>query len=331
MKIVVPVMPQNIEEANQLDLTRIDSTDIIEWRADYLVKDDILTVAPAIFEKFSGHEVIFTLRTEKEGGNISLSNEDYLAIIRDIAALYQPDYIDFEYFSYRDVLEEMYDFSNLILSYHNFEETPENLMEVFSELTALAPRVVKIAVMPKNEQDVLDLMNYTRGFKTLNPNQEYVTMSMSKLGRISRLAADLIGSSWTFLPKKEVALLNKQRARLEKFLGGIEDMPRIPDIIYIVDPHKEQIAVKEAKKLGIPVVAMVDTNADPDDIDVIIPANDDAIRAVKLITSKLADAVIEGRQGEDSVEAVEAELAAGETQADSIEEIVEVVEGANEN
>ena len=183
MKIVVPVMPQNIEEANQLDLTRIDSTDIIEWRADYLVKDDILTVAPAIFEKFSGHEVIFTLRTEKEGGNISLSNEDYLAIIR---------------FSYRDVLEEMYDFSNLILSYHNFEETPENLMEVFSELTALAPRVVKIAVMPKNEQDVLDLMNYTRGFKTLNPNQEYVTMSMSKLGRISRLAADLIGSSWTF-------------------------------------------------------------------------------------------------------------------------------------
>lgn len=198
MRIVVPVMPQNIEEANQLDLTRIDSTDIIEWRADYLVKDDILTVAPAIFEKFSGHEVIFTLRTEKEGGNISLSNEDYLAIIRDIAALYQPDYIDFEYFSYRDVLEEMYDFSNLILSYHNFEETPENLMEVFSELTALAPRVVKIAVMPKNEQDVLDLMNYTRGFKTLNPNQEYVTMSMSKLGRISRLAADLIGSSWTF-------------------------------------------------------------------------------------------------------------------------------------
>ncbi|WP_409578042.1 30S ribosomal protein S2 [Streptococcus sp.] len=84
------------------------------------------------------------------------------------------------------------------------------------------------------------------------------------------------------LPKKEVALLNKQRARLEKFLGGIEDMPRIPDVMYVVDPHKEQIAVKEAKKLGIPVVAMVDTNTDPDDIDVIIPANDDAIRAVKL-------------------------------------------------
>ena len=131
------------------------------------------------------------------------------------------------------------------------------------------------------------------------------------------------------LPKKEVARLNKQRARLEKFLGGIEDMPRIPDVMYVVHPHKEQIAVKEAKKLGIPVVAMVDTNTDPDDIDVIIPANDDAIRAVKLITAKLADAIIEGRQGEDAVASVEAELAATETQADSIEEIVEVVEGDN--
>ena len=108
----------------------------------------------------------------------------------------------------------------------------------------------------------------------------------------------------------------------------MELMPRIPDVMYVVDPHKEQIAVKEAKKLGIPVVAMVDTNTDPDDIDVIIPANDDAIRAVKLITAKLADAIIEGRQGEDAV-AVEAEFAASETQADSIEEIVEVVEGDN--
>ncbi|WP_368384919.1 30S ribosomal protein S2 [Streptococcus mutans] len=159
-------------------------------------------------------------------------------------------------------------------------------------------------------------------------NWDTIQKRIARLKEIKQMEVDGI---FDVLPKKEVALLNKQRARLEKFLGGIEDMPRIPDIIYIVDPHKEQIAVKEAKKLGIPVVAMVDTNADPDDIDVIIPANDDAIRAVKLITSKLADAVIEGRQGEDSVEAVEAELAAGETQADLIEEIVEVVEGANEN
>jgi len=140
---------------------------------------------------------------------------------------------------------------------------------------------------------------------------------IARLKEIKRMEEEGI---FDVLPKKEVALLNKQRARLET---------RIPDVMYVVDPHKEQIAVKEAKKLGIPVVAMVDTNTDPDDIDVIIPANDDAIRAVKLITAKMADAIIEGRQGEDAVAAVEAELAATETQADSIEEIVEVVEGDN--
>ncbi len=156
-------------------------------------------------------------------------------------------------------------------------------------------------------------------------NWETIQKRIARLKEIKRMEEEGI---FDVLPKKEVALLNKQRARLEKFLGGIEDMPRIPDVMYVVDPHKEQIAVKEAKKLGIPVVAMVDTNTDPDDIDVIIPANDDAIRAVKLITAKLADAIIEGRQGEDAT-AVEAEFAASEAQADSIEEIVEVVEGDN--
>ena len=157
-------------------------------------------------------------------------------------------------------------------------------------------------------------------------NWDTIQKRIARLKEIKQMEAD---GTFEVLPKKEVALLNKQRARLEKFLGGIEDMPRIPDVMYVVDPHKEQIAVKEAKKLGIPVVAMVDTNTDPDDIDVIIPANDDAIRAVKLITAKLADAIIEGRQGEDAVAAVEAEFAVSEAQADSIEEIVEVVEGDN--
>lgn len=152
-------------------------------------------------------------------------------------------------------------------------------------------------------------------------NWDTIQKRIAKLKEIKRMEEN---GTFGVLPKKEVALLNKQRARLEKFLGGIEDMPRIPDVMYIVDPHKEQIAVKEAKKLGIPVVAMVDTNADPDEIDVIIPANDDAIRAVKLITSKLADAVIEGNQGEDAdVDFQE------EASAESIEEIVEVVEGDN--
>ena len=119
-------------------------------------------------------------------------------MIREIDAIYHPDYIDFEYYSHKDVFSQMLDFPNLVLSYHNFEEMPEDIMEIFSELTSLAPRVVKIATMPKTEQEVLDLMNYTRGFKSINPEQEFATMSMGKLGRISRLASDLVGSSWTF-------------------------------------------------------------------------------------------------------------------------------------
>ena len=124
------------------------------------------------------------------------------------------------------------------------------------------------------------------------------------------------------LPKKEVAVLTKQREKLERFLGGIEDMPKIPDVMFIVDPHKEQIAVKEAQKLHIPIVAMVDTNTDPDDIDYVIPSNDDAIRAVRLITSKMADAVIEGRQGEQmEEEPAPAELTEEQAEEAAIAEI----------
>ena len=198
MKIVVPVMPRSLEEAQAIDISRFHGVDIIEWRADVLPKDDIITVAPAIFEKFAGHEIIFTIRTSKEGGQLTLTSEEYVGLIREIDAIYHPDYIDFEYYSHKDVFSQMLDFPNLVLSYHNFEEIPEDIMEIFSELTSLAPRVVKIATMPKTEQEVLDLMNYTRGFKSINPEQEFATMSMGKLGRISRLASDLVGSSWTF-------------------------------------------------------------------------------------------------------------------------------------
>ena len=100
------------------------------------------------------------------------------------------------------------------------------------------------------------------------------------------------------LPKKEVIQLNNERERLEKFLGGIKDMNRLPDALYVVDPRKERIAVNEARILGIPVIAIVDTNCDPDEIDYIIPGNDDAIRAVKLLTETMANAVLEGKQGE---------------------------------
>ena len=127
-------------------------------------------------------------------------------------------------------------------------------------------------------------------------NWKTIQSRINCLKELKKMSED---GTFDVLPKKEVSVLTKQREKLERFLGGIEDMPRIPDVIYIVDPHKEQIAVREAHKLHIPIVAMVDTNTDPDDIDVIIPSNDDAIRAVRLITSKMADAVIEGKQGQD--------------------------------
>ncbi|VFI59483.1 30S ribosomal protein S2 [Lactiplantibacillus plantarum] len=160
-------------------------------------------------------------------------------------------------------------------------------------------------------------------------NWNTIQTRIKRLKDLKKMEAD---GTFERLPKKEVSLLMKQRAKLEKFLGGIEDMPRIPDVIFIVDPRKEQIAVKEAQKLNIPIVAMVDTNTDPDDIDVIIPSNDDAIRAVRLITSKMADAVIEGRQGEDKdvTEDSFKDNKDAKKSVDSLEDIVEAVEGDND-
>ena len=159
-------------------------------------------------------------------------------------------------------------------------------------------------------------------------NWDTIQKRIKRLKEINKMEAD---GTFEVLPKKEVGILNKQRERLEKFLGGIQDMPRIPDVMFIVDPRKERIAVQEAHKLNIPIVGIVDTNCDPDEIDVVIPANDDAIRAVKLLTAKMADAMIEGRQGEDEIveETFVAETKEASTETASIEEIVEVVEGDN--
>lgn len=224
MKIVVPIMPKNIAEVEAIDLERLEKAELIEWRADVLPKEDILMVAPAVFEKFVGREIIFTLRTRQEGGNIDLTDEEYVALIKEIAALYQPEFIDFEYYSHRAVFEEMLEFPNLVLSYHNFEETPENFMEIMSELTSLSPAVVKMAVMPQTEQDVLDVMNYTRGFKTLNTAQLYATMSMGELGKLSRLAGGLTGSCWTFASLDEASAPGQiQLSTMKKFLEVLED------------------------------------------------------------------------------------------------------------
>jgi len=139
-------------------------------------------------------------------------------------------------------------------------------------------------------------------------NFKTIKRSINRLNTLNKMQED---GTFNLLTKKEVAGLQKEMFDLEKSLGGIKTMERLPDAIFIVDPHKEHIAVLEAKKLGIPVIAIVDTNCDPDDADYVIPGNDDAIRAIKLISSVMADAIIEGRQGEqltaegESVEATE--------------------------
>ncbi len=125
-----------------------------------------------------------------------------------------------------------------------------------------------------------------------------------RINRLKELEKMEENGTFDVLPKKEVILLKKEKDRLEKFLGGIKEMKGIPGALFIVDPRKERIAVAEAHKLNIPIVAIVDTNCDPDEIDYVIPGNDDAIRAVKLLTEKMADALIEGRQVEDTNEVI---------------------------
>ena len=130
-------------------------------------------------------------------------------------------------------------------------------------------------------------------------NHKTIKKSIARLNALTKMQED---GTFDLLPKKEAAMRQKEIFDLEKSYGGIKNMDTLPSAIFIVDPKKERNAVLEAKKLGIPVVAIVDTNCDPDDADYVIPGNDDAIRAIKLISSVIADAVIEGRQGEQTVE-----------------------------
>ncbi len=138
-------------------------------------------------------------------------------------------------------------------------------------------------------------------------NFKTIKKRIERLNQLNKMAED---GTFDLLPKKEVAKLKLEIEKLDKYLGGIKDMKKLPGAMFVVDPRKEKIAVAEAKKLGIPVVAIVDTNCDPEEVDYVIPGNDDAIRAVKLIASTISNAIIEGRQGEDSapVVAEEAEI-----------------------
>ncbi len=130
-------------------------------------------------------------------------------------------------------------------------------------------------------------------------NFKTIAKRIQRLEEIEKMEEDGI---FEVLPKKEVTQLKNEAGKLEKFLGGIRNMKKMPSVLFVVDPRKEKIAVKEAHILGIPVVSIVDTNCDPDEVDYVIPGNDDAIRAVKLLTETMANAILEGKQGEQEEE-----------------------------
>lgn len=140
-------------------------------------------------------------------------------------------------------------------------------------------------------------------------NFNTIQRRIKRLEQLKTMEAD---GTFDMLPKKEVIKLQLEIAKLEKYLGGVKEMKKLPGALFVVDSRKEKNAIAEARKLNIPIVAIVDTNCDPDEIDYVIPGNDDAIRAVKLIASTMADAIIEGRQGAQSAEDVEEEEAAAE-------------------
>ncbi|MGJ9458885.1 30S ribosomal protein S2 [Oceanobacillus sp. CF4.6] len=149
-------------------------------------------------------------------------------------------------------------------------------------------------------------------------NFQTIRKRINRLKSIEKMEED---GTFEVLPKKEVVNLNKEKDRLVKFLGGIKEMTKIPDALFVVDPRKERIAIAEAHKLNIPIIGIVDTNCDPDEIDYVIPANDDAIRAVKLLTSKMADAILEVKQEEETEEVeVQAEESSEETTTEATTE-----------
>jgi small subunit ribosomal protein S2 len=196
----------------------------------------------------------------------------------------------------------------------DLSQTVARLRQVYDVLRQMARenKVVLFVGTKKQAQDVVKEEAERAG--TFYVNQRWLGGTLTNFATIQKRIARLreletMKQQGTFelLPKKEVSKLQDELSRLERFLGGIKDMHRLPDAVFIVDPKKERIAVLEARKLKIPIIAVVDTNCDPDEIDYLIPGNDDAIRAVKLMVSKIADAIIEGKTETESSLDVESE------------------------
>jgi small subunit ribosomal protein S2 len=184
----------------------------------------------------------------------------------------------------------------------DLQKTVIKLREVYAAVRKMAGegKVILFVGTKKQAQDAVKDEAERAG--TFFVNQRWLGGTLTNFATIQKRIARLrelegmrVQGDFDRLPKKEVGRLTDELEKLEKFLGGIKDMHRLPDAVFIVDPKKERIAVMEARKLKIPIIAVVDTNCDPDEIDYLVPGNDDAIRAVKLMVSKIADAIIEGR------------------------------------
>ena len=214
----------------------------------------------------------------------------------------------------------------------DLQKTSKKLDEAYSFLKQQAEegKTVLFVGTKKQAQDCLKEAAEKCGMYYVNQRWLGGTLTnfdtiRKRIDRLTQLETMQEDGTFDVLPKKEVILLKKEMEKLEKNLGGIKEMKELPGVMFIVDPKKERIGILEAKKLGIPVIGLIDTNCNPEDVDYAIPGNDDAIRAVKLIADCMANAVIEGRQGESmDVEVVEEQVAEEEPQ--SMEEVVETAE-----
>jgi small subunit ribosomal protein S2 len=196
----------------------------------------------------------------------------------------------------------------------DLQKTLKGLEDAYSFVREVASTGASILFVGTKKQAQDSLLEEAQKASAFYVNQRWlggmltnfltVKKSIERLKKIDAMKED---GTFDILPKKEAAYLEKERVKLEKNLSGIKDMEEVPGIVFIVDPKKERIAVHEAKKLSIPIVAVVDTNCDPDEIDYVIPGNDDAIRAIKLLTSKIADAVLEGKNMREKAAEKEAE------------------------
>ena len=203
----------------------------------------------------------------------------------------------------------------------DLQKTVQKMDEAYNFVRDLAAEGGKILFVGTKKQAQESIKNEAERCNQFYVNERWLGGMLTnfqtiekRVKRLKTLEKQAEDGTFDVLPKKEVTILKHEMEKLQKYLGGIKDMKKLPDALFVIDPKKEEIAVSEARKLNIPIIATVDTNCDPDLIDYPIPANDDAIRAVKLLTGKIADAVLEGNQGEQ-VEEGAAEEAAVETEA----------------